>query len=118
MLDHWVGIATFFDYGCADVDDHVQRLCALHDTDVHMRSVNHVTFDEASNTHYDMTGYSEVYHAHPHTILLTAEGWKPNPSRADFFTGKSSTVMKARRQSIRASMKPKAARKMGLTNIG
>ena len=33
-----------------------------------------------------------------------------NPSRADFFTGTSSTVMKARRHSIRTSMKPKAAR--------
>ena len=93
------------------MDDHVQRLCALHDADVNMRSVKHVTSDEASNTHYDMTGYSEVYHAHPHTILGTAAGRKPNPSRADFFTGKSSTVMKAHRNGIRTSMKPNAARK-------
>ena len=63
-----------------------------------MRSDKHVTFDEASNTHYDITGYSEVCHANPHTISSTATGWKSNPGRADLFTSKSSTVMKARRK--------------------
>ena len=98
MLDHWVGTTTFFDYGCVHVDDHIHRLCALHETDVNMRQAKHVTFDEASNTHYDITGYSEVYHAHPHAMLSIAAGWKFHSSRADFFTGKSSTVMKARRK--------------------
>ena len=110
MLDHWVGTTTFFDYGCAHVDEHLHRLCTLHDSDVNMRQAKHVTFDEASNTHYDMIGCSGVYHAHPHTMLATAAGWKSNPTRADFFTGRSSTVLKARRKSIRASMKPQATR--------
>ena len=87
----------------------MQQLCALHDSDVHMRSAKRVTFDQANNTHYVVTGCSEVYHAHTLTLLATAAGWKTNLSRADFVTGKSSTVMKARRHSIRTSMKPKAA---------
>ena len=39
----------------------------------------------------------------------------PTPVAPTFCTGKSSTVMKARRKSIRASMKPRAARKTRLT---
>ena len=96
MLDHWTGTTTFFDYTCANIDDHVQKLCALRDdmdSDVRMPSNKQVTFNEDLNTHYDITGYSDMYYAHPHTILATAAGWKPNPSRADLFTGKSSTVM-------------------------
>ena len=114
MLDHWIGTTTFFNYDCANLDDHIHRLCALHDSDVNMPQIKRVTFDEASNTHYDIIGYSEVYHVNPHTILSTAAGWKTNPGRADFFTGKSSTVTKARRKQIRASMKPQAARKARL----
>ena len=103
-----------FEYDCATMVDHVQQLCALHESEIHMCPARRVTLDEASKTFYDVTGYSETYHAHPHTLLATATSWKTNPSRADLITGKSSTVMKARRNSIRTSMKPAVARKTQL----
>ena len=56
MLGHWIGTTTFSDYDCANVDGHVQQLCALHNSDVHMRSAKRVIFDEATKTHYDITG--------------------------------------------------------------
>lgn len=55
MLDHWIGTTTDFEYNCANMDDHMQQLCALHDSDAHMSPVSCVTFDDANNTYYDIT---------------------------------------------------------------
>ena len=46
-----------------------------------------------------------MYHDHPHRIIASANGWKVNPSRADFFSGKSSAVMQARSKEASAKMR-------------
>jgi hypothetical protein len=44
--------------------------------------------------------YSESLIVHPHFIVATSSGWKRVPARSDPFTGKSSTVMQARRSEL------------------
>ena len=56
-----------------------------------------------------VTPYYETYHKHPHYLLAGAQGWKANPSRSDFFTGKSATVMKARKRAAHRKLNSKAA---------
>ena len=105
----WMGSTYFFDNGCVDVDGKLNKIFALHDARVpHKRSITFaaVTTDDI----VAVTPYSECYHNHPHFILATSSGWKPNPSRSDFFTGKSSLVMKARRLAIRPLLNSRAAR--------
>ena len=99
----------------------MDRRCALHDSvdhDVRMQAVKHIAFNEDRNSDHGITPYSETYHMHPHSILATATGWKVNPSRAHFFTGKSTTVVQARRNIIRKAMKPKAARRKEVNRLG
>ena len=62
-----------------------------------------VHFREDVKDPYDIVPYSEMFHDHPHFILATRTSWKPLPSRADDFTGKSSAVMQSRRSSIKKS---------------
>ena len=67
--------------------------------DVDMSRTKSVRFDHSLDSYQFVTPYSEIYgQSHPHTLLATATGWKANPARADFFTGKNSAVMHARRK--------------------
>ena len=92
----WNGISDFFDFGCTDVDGCIAKLCAIMNTSKthHTHKVN---FREDLNEIIAITPYTEMYHEHPHYILASNSGWKPLPSRADAFTGKSRLVMKERR---------------------
>ena len=66
------------------------------DADKDMQQIHRVQFNEPADYHL-VTPNSEMYHDHPHRILASSNERKVNPSRAAFFTGKSSTMMKARR---------------------
>ena len=60
----------------------------------------HVKLDDALNTCYDITPYSEIYRSLPSTMVATQISWKPVSARACHFSGKSSDVTKARLQDI------------------
>ena len=95
----WKGATVFFDHTCADIDACVANMCALHNNpfasnDVPMRPSNQCVRFADSDTVFNVTPYSEIYGTHPHFLLATASGWKRAPQRSDYFTGKSSTVMK------------------------
>ena len=106
LLRAWQGNTYYFDETCADVDMCIAQMCALH-TDVERQTCRTVRVNEDITQRFDITPYSEMYHAHPHHILSTKSGWKDTPSRADAFTGKSATVMKARRVAIRRRLRAK-----------
>ena len=55
-----------------------------------------VTFNEDSNTSYDVIAYSEVCGSLPFTLFATVSGWKKVGPRVNPYTGKSSEVMSAR----------------------
>ena len=108
----WRGYTAFFDHECPNIDACSTKLCSLNDTHMTTR----VQFQEHKNTYHDVVPYSETYHVHPHFILAACDNatqgprWKSLPSRSDYFTGKSSAVMTARRQAM-SKAKAKGARK-------
>ena len=95
----WTGTTTFDGRQCNNVDAHIDRLYTLKSTalDVDMPQHKSATFDQSHDSYHSVTPYSEMHHDHPH-IISASDGWKINPSRADFFSGKSSAVMQARRK--------------------
>ena len=77
------------------------NMCSIMDTPLTSR----VHFNETQNTIHDVVPYSEMYHMHPHFIIAICGDdqcprWKTPPARSDYFTGKSSMVMAARRKAL------------------
>ena len=48
-----------------------------------------------------VTPYSEIYSFHPHRKVATKDGWKSLSNDVDFFTGKSTIVMRNRREKLK-----------------
>ena len=69
-----------------------------------------VGFDTNEVVH-EIVPYSEMYEVHPHFLLSTSSGWKRMPPRADPFTGKSATVLKARRKAAKKRLSSRSAKK-------
>ena len=107
----WRGYTAFFEHTCLDTDAYIAKICSV--TDVPMASK--VQINESANTYVNVTPYSEMYHTHPHFLMAVSDDikgprWKALPARSDYFTGKSATVMAARRQALSKS-KPRGLRK-------
>ena len=94
----WTGTTTYFDKTCANPDDVLDRMCALHNQGAPHNK--HVQFN-TNHELFEVQPYSEAYGCHPHFVLATAHGWKRTPLRADPFTGKSALMMKERRRAAR-----------------
>ena len=106
----WTGYTVFFDRDNDNIDMQIASLCSsLQEEDIVMTQKKLVRFNEALTTFHEVRRYADCYTEHPHFLLATSQGWKKNPARADFFTGKSALVMRERRKSIRARMRPKSA---------
>ena len=107
----WTGTTTFYGRQCNNVDAHIDRLYNLQSAalDVNMPQSKYVRFDQSRNSYETVTPYSEIYDSHPHRLLATSTGWKRNPDRADFFTGKRSAVMQARRKETSRKLKSSRA---------
>lgn len=104
-----MGSTYFFDDDCEIIERQIKQISALFDVRMPQRKSVAFTTDTTDDI-VAVTPYSERYHNHPDFILATSTGWKPNPSRSDFFTGKSSLVMKARRSAIRPLLNSRTAR--------
>ena len=100
----WHGYTMFFQYECPDPDEYGAQLCSM----MGMPTTPKVQFNEKANVYMDVVPYSETYHVHPHFTMAACNDtkgprWKALPARSDYFTGKSSTVMAARRLALSKS---------------
>ena len=105
----WRGITCFFNRSCKSIDDQINLIASMHD--VKMTIHKKVDFNLDHIDIVEIQPYAETLPVHPHLIVATANGWKRIPSRSDPFTGKSSTVMTARRLELSRKFGGKESRR-------